>query len=167
MNGRLTCPAYSATSPRPVLAARTSILAAAIAGALLSAAAPASWADPVFEEIIVTAQRRAENLQDVPVAISAFTSADLERSGVRQAGDIAAMVPNFTVASPYGSEAMPVFSLRGVTSNDFSQNQSAPVAMYVDEVYKSVGSLQALQTFDLDRVEVDPPRFGHRPVRTL
>ena len=154
MNGRLTCPAYSATSPRPVLAARTSILAAAIAGALLSAAAPASWADPVFEEIIVTAQRRAENLQDVPVAISAFTSADLERSGVRQAGDIAAMVPNFTVASPYGSEAMPVFSLRGVTSNDFSQNQSAPVAMYVDEVYKSVGSLQALQTFDLDRVEV-------------
>ncbi len=154
MNGRPTCRGTSVTSPRVLLATRTSMLAAAISGVLLTAATPASGAESAIEEIIVTAQRRAENLQDVPLAVSAFTAGDLERAGVRQAGDVAAMVPNFTVASPYGAEAMPVFSLRGVTSNDFSQNQSAPVAMYVDDVYKSVGALQALQTFDLDRVEV-------------
>jgi len=126
-------------------------------GALLSLAVSSALADSAeggLEEIIVTAQRRAENSQDVPVAISAFSAADLERAGVRQAGDIAAMVPNLVVVSPYGTEAQPVFSLRGVTTDDFSQNQSAPVAMYVDEAYKAVGALQALQTYDLDRVEV-------------
>jgi iron complex outermembrane receptor protein len=56
--------------------------------------------------------------------------------------------------SLYGPEAQPTFSLRGVTTQDFSQNQSSPIAMYVDEVYKSVGALQALQVYDLDRVEV-------------
>jgi iron complex outermembrane recepter protein len=153
MIGRLTRSEISVAERRPAAGPRTTLLAAVI-GAVLMTASAASWGDAAIEEIIVTAQRRAENVQDVPVAISAFTPGDLDRAGVRQAGDIATMVPNFVVASPYGSEAMPVFSLRGVTSNDFSQNQSAPVAMYVDDVYKGVGALQALQTFDLDRVEV-------------
>jgi outer membrane receptor protein involved in Fe transport len=56
--------------------------------------------------------------------------------------------------SPYGPEAQPTFTLRGVTTQDYSQNQSSPIAMYVDEVYKPVGAVQALQTYDLDRVEV-------------
>jgi iron complex outermembrane receptor protein len=73
---------------------------------------------------------------------------------VRQAGDITASVPNLLLNSPYGPEAQPTFTLRGVTTQDFSENQSSPVAMYVDEVYKSVGAVQALQIYDLDRVEV-------------
>jgi len=114
----------------------------------------ADTSDSVLQEVVVTAQRRQESSQSVPLAISALGAGDLERAGVRQAGDITAMVPNLMLGSPYGTEALPVFSLRGVTSNDFSQNQSAPVAMYVDEAYKPVGALQALQTFDLERVEV-------------
>jgi iron complex outermembrane receptor protein len=153
MTGQLIRSAISATGRRPAAVPRKTALATAI-GASLMIVSSTSWGDADLEEITVTAQRRTENLQDVPIAVSAFTSADLARAGVRQAGDIAAMVPNLIVASPYGSEAMPVFSLRGVTSNDFSQNQSAPVAMYVDDVYKGVGALQALQTFDLNRVEV-------------
>jgi iron complex outermembrane receptor protein len=116
--------------------------------------ARADSTDTGLQEVVVTAQRRQEKSQDVPLAISAFSSNDLARAGVRQAGDLAALVPNLMLGSPYGTEAEPQFSLRGVTSNDFSQNQSAPVAMYVDEAYKPVGALQALQTFDLDRVEV-------------
>jgi len=73
---------------------------------------------------------------------------------VRQAGDITSSVPNLLLNSPYGPEAQPTFTLRGVTTQDFSENQSSPVAMYVDEVYKSVGAVQALQIYDLDRVEV-------------
>jgi iron complex outermembrane receptor protein len=107
-----------------------------------------------LDEVIVTAQRRSERAQDVPIAISALSSLDLEARGVRQAGDIAASVPNLMLSSPYGEEAQPTFSLRGVTTNDWSQNQSSPIAMYVDDVYKSVGAVQALQTYDLDRVEV-------------
>src|ERR1700688_2850242 len=113
-----------------------------------------TWADTPLEEIVVTAQRQRENAQDVPIAISAFTATDLERAGVRQAGDITNLVPNLILASAYGTEAQPTFALRGVTTNDFSQNQSSPIAMYVDDVYKSVGALQAVQTYDLDRVEV-------------
>jgi outer membrane receptor protein involved in Fe transport len=111
-------------------------------------------ADTTLEEVVVTAQRRSERLQDVPVAVTALSASDLTDRGVRQAGDIAATVPNLLLNSPYGPEAQPTFTLRGVTTQDYSQNQSSPIAMYVDEVYKPVGSVQALQTFDLDRVEV-------------
>jgi iron complex outermembrane recepter protein len=111
-------------------------------------------ADTELDEIVVTAERRSERLQDVPVAVTALSASDLTDRGVRQAGDIAANVPNMLLNLPYGPEAQPTFTLRGVTTQDYSQNQSSPIAMYVDEVYKPVGSVQALQTFDLDRVEV-------------
>src|ERR1700740_978456 len=105
-------------------------------------------------EVVVTAERRSEKLQDVPVAVTALSASDLVNRGVRQAGDIVDAVPNLLLNLPYGPEAQPTFTLRGVTTQDFSENQSSPVAMYVDEVYKSVGAVQALQTYDLDRVEV-------------
>ena len=111
-------------------------------------------ADEALEEVVVTAQRQSERLQDVPIAITALSGAELAARGVRQAGDITADVPNMLLNSPYGPEAQPTFTLRGVTTQDFSENQSSPVAMYVDEVYKRVGAVQALQLYDLDRVEV-------------
>ncbi len=124
-------------------------------GALFGAWPQAVRADEgTLTEIVVTAERRSEKAQDVPVAITAVSAADLEARGVRQAGDITSSVPNMLLNSPYGPEAQPTFTLRGVTTQDFSENQSSPVAMYVDEVYKSVGAVQALQTYDLDRVEV-------------
>ena len=124
-------------------------------GAALYGAWPqAVRADTTLEEIVVTAERRTEKAQDIPVAITAVSAADLEARGVRQAGDITAIVPNMLLNLPYGPEAQPTFTLRGVTTQDFSENQSSPIAMYVDEVYKPVGAVQALQTYDLDRVEV-------------
>src|SRR3979490_3408022 len=124
-------------------------------GAALSAGPPHGVrGDEALAEITVTAQRVSERLQDVPVAVTAILADDLDERGVRQAGDITSAVPNLLLNSPYGPEAQPTFTLRGVTTQDFSENQSSPVAMYVDEVYKSVGAVQALQIFDLDRVEV-------------
>src|SRR3977135_3018829 len=123
--------------------------------AALSAASPQSVrADEALAEITVTAQRVSERLQDVPVASTAVRADEVDERGVRQAGDITSAVPNLLLNSPYGPEAQPTFTLRGVTTQDFSENQSSPVAMYVDEVYKSVGAVQALQIYDLDRVEV-------------
>jgi iron complex outermembrane receptor protein len=134
-----------------------SLLGFALMGAeprLVHAVVAAAQADDSLAEVIVTAERRSEKAQDVPVAITAISAAEMEQRGVRQASDIAAAVPNLIVASAYGDEAQPSFALRGVTTDDFSENQSSPIAMYVDEVYKSVGALQALQVYDLDRVEV-------------
>ncbi len=132
--------------------ALSSALALAL-GAMLCLPEPV-FAQEALQEILVTAQRRKENVQDVPIAVTALSSADLQGRGIRQAADIAAAVPNLQLSLPYGEEAQPTFALRGVTTNDWSQNQSSPIAMYVDDVYKSVGAIQALQTYDLDRVEV-------------
>jgi len=129
-------------------------LLAALVAVPLPALAQTVESGAGLEEIVVTAQRKSERVQDVPIAISAISSADLEARGVRQAGDIASAVPNLQLSLPYGEEAQPTFALRGVTTNDWSQNQSSPIAMYVDDVYKPVGAVQALQTYDLDRVEV-------------
>ncbi|MBS0365657.1 MAG: TonB-dependent receptor [Proteobacteria bacterium] len=143
----------NAAGARPLL--RTSTNLTALAGLLLAAAAGAPHAgEAALEEITVTAQRVSERLQDVPIAVTALSGSDLLERGVRQAGDITAAVPNLLLNSPYGPEAQPTFTLRGVTTQDFSENQSSPVAMYVDEVYKPVGAVQALQIYDLDRVEV-------------
>jgi len=139
----------------PIAHIRRARILAIAAGAAAAALLPvATRADGTLEEIVVTAQRRVERLQDVPVAITALSALDLESRGVRQAGDIVATVPNLVLSSPYGEEAQPTFSLRGITTNDWSENQSSPIAMYVDDVYKSVGAIQALQVYDLDRVEV-------------
>jgi iron complex outermembrane receptor protein len=128
----------------------------AAAGSLLGAywPQPAYADEAVLEEVTVTAQRRTERLQDVPIAVTAISGSELIARGVRQAADIVDSVPNLLLNQPYGPEAQPTFTLRGVTTQDFSENQSSPIAMYVDEVYKPVGALQALQIYDLDRVEV-------------
>jgi|SRR5450631_474697 len=125
-----------------------------ILGLVSFALLPLGHAEGTLDEIVVTAQRRVERLQDVPVAVTALSGTDLAERGVRQAGDITAGVPNMLLNSPYGPEAQPTFTLRGVTTQDYSQNQSSPIAMYVDEVYKPVGAVQALQVYDLDRVEI-------------
>src|SRR5207245_7180457 len=116
------------------------------AGAALSVTWPQSVRadEAALEEVTVTAQRVSERLQDVPVAVTAITASELLERGIRQAGDITASVPNLLLNSPYGPEAQPTFTLRGVTTQDFSENQSSPGAMYVDEVYKRVRPVQAL-----------------------
>lgn len=128
----------------------TTILTAAITAAL----SPSLMAQQnQLEEIIITAQKRAESLQDVPVSVSALTSSDLEGLKLRDTTEIAAQIPNLQASSVAG-DGMPIFSLRGVSMNDFSFNQNSPVAVYIDEVYKGNPALQGVQIYDLERIEV-------------
>ncbi len=106
-----------------------------------------------IEEVTVTAQKRAESLQDVPISVSALGSSDLEGLKLRASTEIAAQVPNLQISTPYG-DAMPMFSMRGISMSDFSLNQSSPVAIYVDEVFRGNPAIQGVQMFDLERVEV-------------
>ena len=110
--------------------------------------------DSELTEVVVTAQRQSERSHDVPIALTAVSADELHDRGIRQAADITTLVPNLLLNLPWGPEAQPSFTLRGVTTTDYSQNQSSPIAMYVDEVYKAVGAVQALQIYDMDRVEV-------------
>jgi iron complex outermembrane receptor protein len=108
---------------------------------------------PAIEEIIVTAQKKPESAQSVPISLSVLSAADIENRDLHSVYSLGTSVPNMQVLLPFG-DALPQFSLRGVTETDFSQNQSSPIAMYVDGVYQSVGALQSLQLYDIERVEV-------------
>lgn len=107
----------------------------------------------VLEEVTVTAQKRAESLQDVPISITALTATDITNQRLRDAAEITAHIPNLLATNTSG-DGFPIFSLRGISMSDFSFNQSSPVATYVDEVYKGNPALQGVQIYDLERIEV-------------
>lgn len=103
--------------------------------------------------IMVTAQKRSEDLQDTPISITALSGKDLQKLKLDGASQIAQQVPNLTVQTPFG-EVQPIFSLRGVSLVDYSQHQQGPIAMYVDEDYKGAGVFRAQQLYDIKRIEV-------------
>ncbi len=106
-----------------------------------------------IEEIVVTAQKRAQSVQDVPVSVAAIGGDDLERLKITDTNDLANLVPNLQVNNVNGDGA-PVFAVRGITMNDYSVHQASPIAVYTDEVYAGPAVLQPSQMFDLERVEV-------------
>lgn len=107
-----------------------------------------------LEEIIVTATRRAESVQDIPISVTAVGGDQLASRGIVQTADIAMMVPNLKVNSQYG-DTQPNFSLRGVgVANEFNSNTASPIGVYVDEVYQAFRFTHGLQLYDLDRIEV-------------
>lgn len=142
-----------------VLAASMIAIAAVPAQAQDTEAADTAGTDAQASEeglnvIIVTAQKRAQNLQDVPAAISAFSADDLVQRGVSQTSDLMGSLPNLQVTSAY-SDTQPNFSLRGISvANEFSASTASPVGVYVDEVYQSFRASHGQQLYDLERVEV-------------
>ena len=142
--------------PKSVLGRITAVLAGVLAASSAMAQQSGTEAVPdndVIEEVVVTAQRRSESLQEVPISITALTSDDIDTYRFRDPGDIAAQTPNMS-AQPVQGAGTPVFGLRGVSMNDWSFNQAGPVAPYMDQVYKGNPSLLAVPFFDLERVEV-------------
>jgi iron complex outermembrane recepter protein len=107
-----------------------------------------------IETIVVTAQKKEEILQDVPIAVGVLTAEAIQKQGIQNIDDFATKIPNVQAILPFGPQE-PQFTVRGVTETDFQPNQSSPIAMYVDGVFKSVGALQALQLYDTERVEVE------------
>jgi len=126
--------------------------AAALAAAGGFAVGPV-YADEPLAEIVVTAQKREQNLQDVPVAVDAFSGAELRAAGTVQPLELAALTPNLTTKNAVGNTA-PIFALRGIGLNDFATNGTQPVGVYLDEVYLVNNSQLSFQMMDLQRVEV-------------
>ncbi|MFY8194174.1 MAG: TonB-dependent receptor, partial [Novosphingobium sp.] len=136
-----------------------SVLAAGLCSLLatsVEAAAPPTDAVPAGEapaEIVVTAQKRAENLSDIPLSLSVLSGQTVEAARLTQADDLAGRIPNLRFSATVG-ENTPIFSLRGVSMSDFSLNQAGPVAVYYDEVYKGNFAFLGVQLYDLARIEV-------------
>ena len=122
-----------------------------MAALLLALATPLSA--EVLEELIVTAQKRQENIQDVGISISAFTGDQMRTLGIDNSFDIALWVPNVNISGNLAGQNTQ-FSIRGVTQNDFNDVIEAPVAVYLDEGYIPIAQAQTFALFDVERVEI-------------
>lgn len=105
-----------------------------------------------LEEIVVTAERRAENLQDVPNAITALSQTGIERADIHDLTDIATRIPGLTF-SPF-SPGQNIVALRGASSNDDGAGTDNSVAVFVDDVYLGRVSNINPEMFDIERIEV-------------
>jgi iron complex outermembrane receptor protein len=128
-------------------------IAVALPGAALLVAAPAR-AEPALEEVIVTAQKRQESLQDTPISIAAFGPAELERRGIANVGDLAAAVPNLRIA-PFGVSPTTLrIYIRGLGVVDSQPTEDSPVGIYLNGVYVARPVGLTLDVANIERVEV-------------
>ncbi len=139
----------------PLPAAIAACLATCFTTCFTTTFAPMSFAaTPTLEEVIVTAEKRAESLQDVPISIAAFTENTLEKMGVYDIKGLASKVPNLVINEFTGASTTVRLFIRGVGQNDVQVTQDPSVALYMDGVYigSSVGT--AFETADIQRIEV-------------
>ena len=134
----------------------TTAVAAVLAGGGTVQAQAQSGAKPVesIGEIVVTAQKRSEDIQKVPISIQAFSAKQIQALGVKSSSDLGQITPNVDIALPAGAGNQPIIAIRGIGLNDYDTNNAGPNGVYVDEVYLSSPASQTFQTFDLQRVEV-------------
>ena len=106
----------------------------------------------VIEEIVVTAQKREQSLQDVPAAVSALSGEQLDEKGWLNIGQIAHSVPSVTIGGD--GEARPFLFIRGVGTRKFDMGAEGSVGVFVDEIYNTRFSTALAGIHDLERIEV-------------
>ncbi|HRF83507.1 MAG TPA: TonB-dependent receptor [Pseudoxanthomonas sp.] len=107
-----------------------------------------------LETVTVTARKREETLQDVPVAVTAFTPQTLDKLNIRDLGDLGAQVPNLTIYAARGSTSTVTAYIRGVGQADPLWGVDPGVGIYLDDVYIARPQGALLDVFDVERIEV-------------
>jgi len=127
---------------------------AAVLGASTSASAQDTATEPgaQLEELVVTAQRRTETSQKVPISMTVL-SGEVVRENFRTSGEIAQMVPNVQLGAPIGF-GTPRTGIRGVSQSDFNPNATTSNMLYFDDVPLNAPVAQGAPIWDLERVEV-------------
>nr|MEA2796994.1 iron complex outerrane recepter protein [Phenylobacterium sp.] len=106
------------------------------------------------EELVVTARRREETLKDVPIAVSAYTAAAMDRTGVRDITDLQKSTPSLTLQPARGSNSTLIAFIRGVGQQDPLWGFDPGVGLYLDDVYVARPQAAVLDVFDVNRIEV-------------
>jgi iron complex outermembrane receptor protein len=117
----------------------------------------ASAADATAEEgdnIVVTARRREESLQDVPIAVTAYSGEALERQGATDVTDLSDTTPNVTIETSRGTNTTLTAFIRGVGQQDPVAGFEAGVGLYLDDVYLNRPQAAVLDIYDVERIEV-------------
>ncbi len=105
-----------------------------------------------LEEVVVTAQHREENLQDVPIAITAIGSEELRTADISDLNAISVRTPGFSMGT--FTPAQPQLFIRGVGSNADGAAEDQSVVLFLDGVYVGRTAGQAFDLFDLERIEI-------------
>ncbi|WP_374943700.1 TonB-dependent receptor [Sphingomonas sp.] len=106
------------------------------------------------QDIVVTARRREESLLDVPIAITAFTGAQLEANGAIDVTDLSNVTPNVTLETSRGTNSTLTAFVRGVGQQDPVAGFEAGVGIYLDDVYLNRPQAAVLDIYDVERIEV-------------
>ena len=136
-------------------------------GCVLLSSVPVAWAQDAaptgaspatnattLDTVKVTARKREETLQDVPVAVTAFTPETLDKLNIKDLGDLDAQVPNLTVYAARGSTSTVTAYIRGVGQADPLWGVDPGVGIYLDDVYIARPQGALLDVFDVERIEV-------------
>jgi len=135
------------------LMAATSVIALGSVTTVQAQTAPSGGA--ALEEVVVTARKRAERVQDVPITIAAQTGEQLAQSAIRSVGDLSAITPGFQTMRTTVNAGAGEFILRGFTQSDNILGADQPVTVYIDNVFNEGASgLVGTKLYDIDRVEV-------------
>src|SRR4249919_169032 len=143
-------------------------LSLAIGSVLVSAlASPVAWAQDTAPSeatqankatnlgaVTVTARKREETLQEVPVAVTAFTADALDKLNVEDLSDLDALVPNLTIYAARGSSSTVTAYIRGIGQSDPTWGSDPGVGLYLDDVYIARPQGALLDVFDVQRIEV-------------
>lgn len=135
-----------------------SVVTAALAIANFPATAQAvdkpSQAKSEIESIVVTAQKREQSVQEIPISISAFNGNALKELGLNETDELGQFVPGLEISTSSGEGSQLIIFLRGAGLSDFNVNNAGPIGIYSDEVYISSPALTAFQFFDTQRLEI-------------
>jgi iron complex outermembrane receptor protein len=130
------------------------VLAGVASAAMMVAAGQAAAQEATaLEEIVVTAQKRSENLQDVPVSVTAFTADQLKDQRVGDVLALSGLSPGLQIKTD-DNAANPRIFIRGIGVNDFNPATASAVGVYVDGVYVASPLAQMAGFYDLQQVEV-------------
>jgi iron complex outermembrane recepter protein len=125
-----------------------------INAAVVAVSFPASMVNAApLEEVVVTAQKRQQSINDVGITMNAFAASQLENFGVTKADDLEALVPGLTVTNSQPAGA-PVYTIRGVGFNDFTTSASSTVGIYTDTTNIPYPIMTRGVLFDIERIEV-------------
>jgi iron complex outermembrane receptor protein len=108
----------------------------------------------MLEEVTVTAQRREQNLMDVPVAVTAYTGEELERMGALDLISLTQTTPNTTLEVSRGTNSTLTAFIRGVGQQDPVAGFEAGVGIYIDDIYLNRPQAAVLDIYDVERIEV-------------
>ena len=107
-----------------------------------------------LEEIVVTAQKREQNVQDIPIAVTAISQGQIAANRINTVQDLSGLAPNMTVRPASGGLGTPAFSMRGAISYGTVPGSDKEVGIYLDGVYLSGSKASIFDIPDIERIEV-------------